>query len=231
MTVIRKKLTGTTVVLGLAAALLGGCAGQTAQDFNPLITGQWRQIPSIPDVRVEKVQLEHIVAFQPNAIRLDNAERERMLEFVREGRLNLRDRIYLSAPRGEDGAYDSVTAARLDVLRGEFRQMGLTVNLAQVSTAPGGGDQVAIVAQRTALLPPDCTAAEEPWAGQRPDYQVGCAYNAAMGMMVADPHDLGRGRPLASPDGEAAASAIQRYRTRKLTEKRKFIIEGTGEDN
>ncbi|MDH3595144.1 MAG: CpaD family pilus assembly protein [Rhodospirillales bacterium] len=227
MTVTRKKLTGTTVLLGLAAALLGGCAGKTAQDFNPLIVGQWRQVPTRPDVRVESVQLEHIVAFQQNAIRLDNTERERMAQFIQDGRLNIRDRILLSAPRSEDGAYDSVTAARLDVLRGEFQKMGLVADVAQTSRAGGGGDQVAIVVQRTALLPPDCSAPEEPWAGQRPHYEVGCAYNAALGMMVADPHDLAKGRPMASPDGEVAASAIQRYRKEKLTEKREFIKEGT----
>ncbi len=227
MTVTRKKLAGTTVLLGLAAALLGGCAAKTAQDYNPFIVGQWRQVPTRPDVRVESVQLEHIVAFQPSAIRLDNTERERMAQFIQEGRLNIRDRIFLSAPRGEDGSYDSVTAARIDVLRGEFQQLGLAVDVAQTSRAGGGGNQVAIVVQRIALLPPDCSNPEEPFAGQRPDFRPGCAYNAALGMMVADPHDLAKGRPMTSPDGEVAASAIQRYRTQKLTEKRTFIKEGT----
>ena len=69
------KVIGTVVLLGLAAALLGGCANKTAQDYNPMILGQWRQIPPRPENRVEAVRLEHIVAFQPNAIRLDEAER------------------------------------------------------------------------------------------------------------------------------------------------------------
>jgi pilus assembly protein CpaD len=228
MTVTRKKPTGTIVLLGLAAALLGGCAAETAQDVNPFITGQWRQSPHKPEVRVEKVQMEHFVAFQPNAIRLDGAEQERMVQFIRDGRLNIRDRIYLSAPRGADGTYDSATAARLDVLKGEFQQLGLIAEVAQVSGAKGGGDQIAIVVQRAAVIPPDCSAPEEPWAGQRPHYEYGCAYNAAMGMMVADPHDLAKGRPMTHPDGEAAASAIQRYRVKKLNEKREFIKEGTG---
>ena len=45
--------------------------------------------------------------------------------------------------------------------------------------------------------------------------------------MVADPHDLAKGRQIQSPDGEVAASAIERYRREKLTEKREFIKEGT----
>jgi type IV pilus biogenesis protein CpaD/CtpE len=103
----------------------------------------------------------------------------------------------------------------------------LVVQIAQPSGAKGGGDQIGVLVQRTALVPPDCSAPEEPWPGQRPHYEYGCAYNAAMGMMVADPHDLAKGRPMTHPDGEAAASAIQRYRVRKLDDKREFIKEGT----
>jgi type IV pilus biogenesis protein CpaD/CtpE len=57
--------------------------------------------------------------------------------------------------------------------------------------------------------------------------QFGCAYVSSIGLMVADPNDLAKGRPIASPDGEVAASAIERYRREKLTEKREFLKEGT----
>jgi pilus assembly protein CpaD len=229
MTVTRSKLIGTTVLLGLAAALLGGCAGKTAQDYNPFIVGQWRQVPTRPENHVEQIRLEHVVAFQSSAIRLDEAERDRLFDFMREGNLNTRDKIDLHAPRTEDGAYDSVTAARLDVLRSEFEQLGLAAHIAPTpgSGAKGGRDQVAVVVRRATVIPPDCDKDPEPWAGQRPEIEFGCADIAAIGLMVADPYDLAKGRPLASPDGEVAASAIQRYRMEKLTEERKFIIEGT----
>jgi len=231
MTVTRSNLIGTTVLLGLTAALLGGCAGKTAQDYNPLIVGQWRQLPTRPDNHVEQIRLEHIVAFQSSAIRLDQAERDRLFDFMREGNLNVTDKIDLHAPRTEDGAYDPVTAARLDLLRSEFEQLGLATQVAPTPGpgAKGGQDQVAVVVRRAAVIPPECDEGPEPWPGQRPEVEFGCADIAAIGLMVADPHDLAKGRPLTSPDGEVAASAIQRYRTKKLTEERKFIIEGTGE--
>jgi pilus assembly protein CpaD len=217
------------VRLGLAAALLGGCAGKSAQDYNPLIVGQWRQLPARPENHVEQIRLEHIVAFQSNAIRLDEAERDRLLEFLREGHLNVTDKIDLDARRTEDGSHDPVTAARLDVLQGEIQVLGLAAQVAQRPSpgAKGGQDQVAVVVRRAAVIPPDCDDAGDPWAGQRPEVEMGCADIAAIGLMVADPHDLAKGRPMTSPDPEAAASAIQRYRTRKLTEEREFIREGT----
>ncbi len=223
------KAARATVLLGLAIGVLGGCANKTAQDYNPLIVGQWRQMPPRPENRVEAVRLEHIVAFRPNAIRLDDAERDRLVRFARNGDLNLRDQIELHALPTFDGDYDPTTAARLDVLRGEFDQLGLPSDVAPSNGpgAKGGIDQIAVVVRRAAIIPPECQSEQEPWAGQRPDYEFGCADIAAIGLMVADPHDLARGRQINPPDGEVAASAIERYRIEKLTEKRQFIKEGT----
>lgn len=229
MTAIRSRLTGTTILLGLGVALLGGCAGKTAQDYNPFIVGQWRQIPARPENHVEPVRLEHVVAFESSAIRPDEAERDRLFEFMREGHLNVRDKIDLHAPRSQDGGYDSVTAARIEVLQGEFQQLGLVAHIARDPgpVALGDQNQVAVVVRRAAVIPPDCEPGPEPWAGQRPEAPVGCADRAAIGLMVADPLDLAKGRPIAPPDAEAAASAIERYRTQKLEEERKFTTEGT----
>lgn len=231
MTVKRSKLTGTTILLSLGAALMGGCAGQTAQDYNPFLVGQWRQIPERPQNHVEPVRLEHVVAFQSSAIRPDGTERDRLYEFMREGHLNVRDKIDLHAPRSQDGGYDPVTAARLEVLQGEFQQLGLVAHIAPVPgrVALAGQDQVAVVVRRAAVIPPDCDPGPEPWAGQRPQAVVGCADIAAIGLMVADPMDLAKGRPITPPDAEAAASAIQRYRAQKIEEERKFVTEGTQE--
>ncbi len=225
----QNKAISAAVLLGLAAGLLGGCANKTAQDYNPLILGQWRQIPPRPDNRVESVRLEHIVSFQPNAIRLDDVERNRLIGFAREGNLSLSDKVELHALPTLEGDYDPTTSARLDVLRGEFDQLGFASDIARVPGpgAKGGQDQIAVVVRRAAIIPPDCEIDREPWAGQRPDMQFGCAYVSSIGLMVADPHDLAKGRPITAPDGEVAASAIERYRREKLTEKRQFIKEGT----
>ncbi len=227
MTPIRKKLTGATALLGLAGAVLGGC-GSVVQDYNPFIVAQWRQISARPDNHVERVKLEHIAAFQPTAIRLDGPEQGRLINFMTHSRLNTTDQIFLQAPATAEGGFDQVTAARLDVLRTSFHQRGLIAQIAelQAGKALGDSDQISIAVYRAVVVPPDCFVAQ-PFPGMRADYKVGCTTNASLGLMVADPMDLAVGRQLGPPDGEVAATAIERYRTRKAEEERVFIKEGT----
>jgi pilus assembly protein CpaD len=42
---------------------------------------------------------------------------------------------------------------------------------------------------------------------------MGCSNEINLGLMVADPNDLARGRPLAPADAERAALSVQKYRT------------------
>jgi type IV pilus biogenesis protein CpaD/CtpE len=51
----------------------------------------------------------------------------------------------------------------------------------------------------------------------RPEYNYGCSTTAALGMMVANPLDLERGRNEGAADGERAAKVIELYRLRQPT--------------
>jgi pilus assembly protein CpaD len=52
----------------------------------------------------------------------------------------------------------------------------------------------------------------------QPLSNLGCATTTNLGLMVADPKDLVRGRPLDRADGVQQAEAIVRYRTGKVVE-------------
>ena len=219
MTAKRNNLKGTTILLGLVAAgfILTGCTGESAQDTNPLLVGQWRQMPAHEENHVELVTLEHIVAFAPSAIRPGDREFGRMLDFIQESELASTDDIFLDAPRSAAGIHDAVNTARLEVLEGEFLQLGLPVEIADEPMAgSANADRVVLVVKRAVAIPPDCDV-EQPGLAQRPDWKVGCAVNASLGLMVADPRDLTMGGPLGPADGEAATLAIQRYRKGEVT--------------
>jgi pilus assembly protein CpaD len=85
--------------------------------------------------------------------------------------------------------------------------------------APGvmGPDQIRLIASRATAVNPDCPGYNEPVSEYdrfgRPDLNIGCANEINLGLMVADPNDLVRGRPLAPADAERSALAIQKYRT------------------
>lgn len=199
--------------LGFTAGLgLTGCLppDTTIQDYSPFGYGNWRQIPGRPDVHVELVKLSHFAGFQPQAVRLDDSQRGELLSFVEEGNLRQGDRVQIQVPMAK-GPLDPITKARTDHLRGELTGLGLPITVVGTSSLPSGSNQVAIVVDRAMAIPPDCET-EAPWIANRPDYRIGCAYNSALGLMVADPRDLVRGRGLGHGDAETTARGIEGYR-------------------
>ena len=64
---------------------------------------------------------------------------------------------------------------------------------------------------------PDWSRASGTDFANLPHSNQGCATETNLGLMIADPKDLVRGRSLAPADGVQAAEAIVRYRTGKVT--------------
>ncbi|MDJ0611503.1 MAG: CpaD family pilus assembly lipoprotein [Kiloniellales bacterium] len=208
------KIRRASSLLALASGLgLMGCLppDTTIQDYNPLTYGNWRQIPARPDVFVESVKLVHYADFEPQSVRLDAVERDRLQQFMAEGNLRLGDRIEVQVPQDPYGAATPKISARSDYMRDELSGLGLPITVVETPALPGGANYVAVVVNRAVVMTPDCDTGE-PWIANRPDYQVGCAYNSALGMMVADPRDLVRGRLLGPADAESTARGIKGYR-------------------
>lgn len=68
---------------------------------------------------------------------------------------------------------------------------------------------------RSVVLPPACSDWSQPSAANpanHPTGALGCANAHNLGLMIAEPADLVRGRAATAADGEAATLAIQRYR-------------------
>lgn len=203
---------GTFTGLALILAL-GGCFNNdtTVQDLSPFSVGNWRQIPERPENRVEVVQIQHTAAFQIQAALLDEAERGRLFNFISQGGLGPSDQIVVQVPVEASGARDPVTAARVDYLANEFARMGLPLRSSDVVHSGKAGNQLTVFVERAMVIPPDCESAQ-PWIAHRPQTAAGCAYTAAMGMMVADPRDLVKGRTLGPADADTAARAVFGYR-------------------
>lgn len=212
MTAQRKNLVPALLLSLLASGLLGGCAG-VLQEYNPWTFGEWRQIHERPINHVEMVSMEHVVAFRPNAIRLDQAELGRMIQFLTNSSVKSTDEIAIHAPAAASGTDGQVARARLDFLQREFVVRGLATRVfrSHAGIPLSDTNQVAVVVHRAIAMPPDCTASDPILAG-RPSWTPGCTTNASLGLMVADPRDLVRGRPISPADGVAASKAIEGYR-------------------
>jgi len=221
MTTTRTSPKTRTLLLGLAAAtlVLSGCQDTDLQDANPFLTAQWRQRPAQEENHVEMVTMDHVVAYAPSAIKPDNRQLARLRDFVREGSVTSQDEIVIDAARPAGGGLDPVSVARLEILEGEFLQLGLPVSIADAPLPETGkaADQVTIAVKRAVAVPPDCTVSQ-PQIGQKPDRNPGCHTTGALSYMIANPRDLLKGRPIGPADGETASRAVEAYRNPEAQE-------------
>ena len=210
----KRKLTGSTIIVGLAALAVAGCSsGQSTEEYLAEVAARWQQIETPPDNQVETVSFEHVVDFPSISPQPDQPEQRRLRDFVIVSSLSAADTIILEGARTEGGTYSQRTEGQITALRDMLADMGLPSYTAAPTAVSRvrAVDQVVIVVTRSVAVIPNCESPHRS-VGDRPDYSFGCANNAALGLMVADPRDLSKGRSLDPADGEKASLALQKYR-------------------
>ncbi len=221
MTTTRTSAKAKALLLGLAAATLAlsGCQDSDLQDSNPFLLAQWRQKPAPYENHVEFVTMNHVVAYAPDAIKPGVREFARLRDFVRQGSVTSQDEIVIDAARPAGGSLDPVSVARLEILEGEFLQLGLPVTIADLPLSGTGesSHQVTVAVKRAVAIPPDCSV-PQPGIGQRPDRTPGCHNTAALSYMIANPRDMLKGRAIGPTDGETASRAVEAYRNPEIDE-------------
>ncbi len=201
-----------------ATLTLGACGSveETNREIeNALFShGNWEQLAPAYENRVETVTIEHAISFPTDRAGLDKSERRRLVDFLQRSEIGGADEVIIVASRLAEGHHDPLTAARIEFIKGELDAFGIVG-----TDDPAGGnydrlteDQVTIVVDRHIVVTPDCGQAQ-PDAGDRPLLTSGCSDVANLGLMVADPRDLVRGRPVGPMDGEFAAKGVFDYRS------------------
>ncbi len=218
-----------------AGLLLGACSNGQAQyteedasQFvydntiglieNAFLTGNWRQIETSAQLRTQSVVQAHAVNFQPGGTSFSEAERGRLMEFLRGRGIRREDRVQLDGLRSESGQLLPASEERIEALRLELANLGLRAHVAQapITIHRPNDERIAVVVTRTLVALPDCSSTQ-PARGKRPQHVRDCANKTALGMMVANPADLHRGSPASPADGTASVLSIQRYRTGEVT--------------
>lgn len=102
-----------------------------------------------------------------------------------------------------------------------LRRAGVPVEAIHAAAGEAPPIDGALITVRTHVvaLPqcPDWSADPRRGYDNQPSSNWGCATAINFGIMLADPHDLIRGKALGPADGERLAKAIERYRTDKTT--------------
>lgn len=181
-------------------------------------SANWQQIPAKVVSQVEPITFVHTANFDPGETELNQTEIGRLLTFLQDSGVHQGARIEIDGPRGGGGYFDPVTAARVAEIEANLSAIGLRseipVRPATSLVRPNGA--IAVSVTRAVVVLPDCSA-PQPEPAMRPQYNYSCSNTSALGMMVANPLDLERGRNEGAADGERAAKVIELYRRRQPT--------------
>jgi len=206
-------------VFVLAGLLLGCHIDPAKHDAGEIVlahtfdSANWQQMRPTMRPQVEPITRVHTINFAPGSSELDDAEVERLLTFLQESAVHDGARIEIDGPRRDDRFFDPLTAARLADIDAELSRVGLEAEIPDrpIRSLARSDADIAVTVTRATVIPPDCST-EQPSLGMRPQFIHSCSNAALLGMMIADPTDLVRGRTLGPADGEAATQPIQRYR-------------------
>lgn len=211
---IRTPLRGLTAI-GLACLAVVACSPQQGELGDDLFPhAKWEQIPPAKENMVEVVTLQHVIAFNGSEPGLGSGGRQALDAFIRDNGISPRDQIQIQA--GADGG-SRLAKSRVSAIQNEFAQRGLVAAPLDGTPEMGApaGNEVAVLVTRSVAIPPDCSV-PQPKPTLRPDQPWGCAVDASLGMMVADPLDLVEGRQLGPANAEQSSGAYQRYRDDKV---------------
>lgn len=209
----------------LAALALGGCHLARTQHSEPLDMIQnhtyfhldWIEKRPLIRSQAEPITVVHEIPFAGASVQLSDEAGARLIQFLRDNGAYEGARVEIDGPRLSGGQHDAMTAARIAALRQALTREGLSgeVPTHPVTLLTKPDDRVTVTVTRAMAILPDC-ANRQPAGSARIDYAWSCSNAASLGLMVADPLDLERGRALGPADGQASAQGVQRYRTDKV---------------
>lgn len=198
----------------------------------------WTEAGSPKELEVERAHYRHVVRFDTDRAAIEGHERDRLLAFLRSVELGPRDTVRLDGhadERASDLYNLDLAARRVQSVERVLREQGVEVAHVQRSaygeldpSAPGSTPEawranrrVELVVERYVVVLPPCPD----WSrhsgtdfANLPHSNHGCAVRTNLGLMVAEPRDLERGRPLQAGDGVHAAEGIVRYRAGQVRE-------------
>ncbi len=219
----------------LAFVGLSACA---PVDGNIDTTRGWLSASSPKRLEVDRAQYRHVVYFNTDRDEIRADERDRLLAFLEAVQPMNHDGISLEGhadERANDVYNIDLAARRIDTVKQFLSKKGLDDSRIHASAfgerlpaSPGSDEhawsrnrRVEIVLDRFVVTPPACPD----WSrrsgldfANQPHSNFGCATETNLGMMIANPKDLIRGRKLGSADGVHQAEGIVRYREGQLTE-------------
>jgi len=217
-----KKVT-KSVLLGASCILLTtGCASNMAN-----FSGVEQQNRN----QVEMVRIPYNIHFETDAATMSNDEVAKLNYFLRTANVSYGDEFSMDFPLDRSGNLTDLDQKRLAYVSNMLKDSGLYMS---TNDTPYGmepnSDSGRLLVSKYVVTPPECGN----WSQKsHPNYEnaslnnIGCASQANLGLMIANPRDLIIGAEGAAPNAERTAAAVERYQNRTITVA-PVTIAGTG---
>lgn len=196
----RRRIRVLHVIAGLA--LLAACTPRTED---------WSPAESPKHNTVNWVEYHHSVAFAPSSAKMTAAERVALDSFL--GRVAIGEGVRI-ALAGRAAGDEALAVRRETAIAAYLREHGFRSRLGAVPAAARNGT-VTVSVGRYIVTPPNCPDWSKPAgldSANRASSNFGCATEANLGLMVADPGALVRGYSIGPSDGYTRAVDVQHYR-------------------
>jgi len=195
----------------LFTALLAGCDLQPDLNVRP----DWTPMQAPKTNQVTVVHNDVVIPFAPGSARLGASEVVQLDRFVARS-----DRSQVTVVIGAATGPAGLAEQRGREIQGQLARRGIAANLVRGESDRLATNTVLVSVDRYVVTTPRCpdfSKSTESNYANTPDSNFGCANAQNLGVMVADPADLTRGRELGPQDGTQATGGVQRYRTGKVT--------------
>lgn len=196
-----------TTLLAVLAIIVAGCA-QTVADWTPDATPN--------ELEVQWITHEHSISFNNQANLLTHQESRSLDRFLGEIDLRPSDRLFVDVgPKTGDVVSDK----RVGAINEQLRHYVPGAQALVITGEKGNAGNVRLIVGRYVVLPPNCPNLSKPSdtnPGNFNDSNFGCSTQRNLGLMLANPGDLLRGRTLGPADGEALSRGIRAYRAGKV---------------
>ena len=194
-------------LLAALAVIVAGCA-QTVADWTPAATPN--------DIQLKWVTHEHSINFNSPANLLTNQESRSLDRFLSEIDVRPSDRLFVDiGPQSGEVVSD----ARIGVINQQLRHYVPGAQAVAITGEKGTDRNIRLIVGRYVVLPPNCPNFSRPTntnTGNYSDSNFGCSNQRNLGLMLANPGDLVRGRTLGPADGESLSRGVRAYRAGKI---------------
>lgn len=169
---------------------------------------------------IEMVRIPYSIQFPSNEVELDGREILKLNNFLGAADITYGDEFSMDFPLDRNGNLSELDQQRLVYISNLLKDSGLylsdTVTPYGMEPKDGSGR---LLVSKYVVTPPECGN----WSQKAyPNYEnapltnLGCANQANLGLMVANPRDLIVGSEGAPASAERSAGAVERYRNRTV---------------